>query len=58
MTEVNGLRVKRVGGRVVSAPDFRIRGHGFESPLRWNLACDHMVLHATEPLIITLPSSQ
>ena len=48
------LLQKRLGGHVVSTPDFRLWGPGFESRTRRNSTDDCITLHCTEPFIIIL----
>ena len=50
--------LKRLGGQVISAPDFGSRGPGFESHWRRNSAQDYMTLHYTEMFTITPPSAR
>ena len=42
----------------VSTPDFRSQGRGFESCWKWDSSWTLMVLHCTEPFMLTLPSSR
>ena len=48
---------RRFWNLVVSAPSIGSWGPGFESCRRWNWAYNCMVLHCTEPFVITFPLS-
>ena len=54
----SSLIYKRPRGRVVSGPDFRSRGRGFESRWRRDSSRTYTALLWTEPFIFILPSSR